>query len=119
LLDLLGRLASSWSGGLGTFSLASGETVTIDLRDRIQRLMWGAAYEPHVRKCFAAFLRPGDTSLDLGAHVGFFSVIASAQVGSSGKIFSFEANSLNFQSLYANATQFPWMTASHRCCLQH
>jgi FkbM family methyltransferase len=114
LVDVLGRLTSSWSGGLGTFSLASGEMVTIDLRDRIQRLMWGATYEPHVRKCFTAFLRPGDTFVDLGAHVGFFSVIAAALVGSSGKIFSFEANSWNFQSLYANATQFPWMTASHR-----
>ncbi len=114
LADLLGRLTSCWSGGCGTFPLTRGETVTIDLRDRIQRLMWGAAYEPHVRKCLAALLRPGDVFVDVGAHIGFFSVIAASLVGGSGKVFSFEANAALFPSLHANAALFPWITASFR-----
>src|ERR1700676_4300553 len=73
--DLLGRLAHSWNGGRGTFPLANGKTVTIDLGDRIQRLMWGAAYEPHVIRCLAALLRPGDAFVDVGSHIGFFSLI--------------------------------------------
>ena len=68
--------------------MASGETATIDLSDRIQRLMWGAAYEPDVRKCLAALLRPGNTFVDVGAHIGFFSLLASSLVGSQGKVYA-------------------------------
>jgi FkbM family methyltransferase len=114
LADFLGRLAFSFKGSRGTFPLAGGETVTIDLGDRIQRLMWGGAYEPHVRRCFAALLRPGDTFVDVGAHIGFFSMIASSLVGPSGKVYAFEANSTLFQTLRSNAEQFPWMVASLR-----
>ena len=112
LADLLGRLMLTFKGRRGTFPLASGETVTIDLGDRIQRLMWGGAYEPHVRKCFAALLRPGDTFVDVGAHIGFFSMIASSLVGPCGKVYAFEPNSTLFQTLRSNAAQFPWMVAS-------
>jgi FkbM family methyltransferase len=114
LADLLGRLTLSFKGSRGTFLLASGETVTIDLGDRIQRLMWGGAYEPHVRRCFVALLRPGDTCVDVGAHIGFFSTIASSLVGPSGKVYAFEANSTLLQPLRSNASQFPWMVASLR-----
>ena len=80
LTDMLGRLMLAFNGSRGMFPLEGGETVTIDLGDRIQRLMWGGAYEPHVRNCFAALLRPGDTFVDVGAHIGFFSMIASSLV---------------------------------------
>jgi FkbM family methyltransferase len=39
---------------------------------------------------FAAFIEPGFTVADVGAHVGTFSVIAGARVGSAGHVFSFE-----------------------------
>jgi FkbM family methyltransferase len=114
LADLLGRLTSSWTGGRGTFSVASGETVTIDLGDRIQRLMWGAAYEPGVRKCLLALLRPGHTFVDVGAHIGFFSLIASSLVGSQGKVYAFEANATLFQTLRSNALGYSWLVPSLR-----
>jgi FkbM family methyltransferase len=114
LADLLGRLTSSWTGGRGTYSVTSGETATIDLGDRIQRLMWGAAYEPNVKRCLAALLRPGDTFVDVGAHIGFFSLIASSLVGSHGKVYAFEADATLFQTLYSNALEYPWLVASLR-----
>jgi hypothetical protein len=39
--DMLGRLTLAFRGSRGIFPLGSGETVTIDLGDRIQGLMWG------------------------------------------------------------------------------
>jgi len=114
LADWLGRLTNSWTGGRGTFSLPSGEIVTIDLGDRIQRLMWGGVYEPHVRRCVAALLRPGDTFVDVGAHIGYFSMIAASLVGSNGRVYSFEGNSSVFPTLRSNAAQFPWMEVSLR-----
>ena len=94
--------------------MASGETATIDLGDRIQRLMWGAAYEPDVRKCLAALLRPGDTFVDVGAHIGFFSLLASSLVGSQGKVYAFEADATLFQTLHSNALEYPWLVPSLR-----
>ena len=114
LVDLLGQLASSWTGGRGTFSVVNGETATIDLGDRIQRLMWGAAYEPDVRKCVVALLRPGDTFVDVGAHIGFFSLLASSLVGSQGKVYAFEADTTLFQILHSNALAYPWLVPSLR-----
>src|SRR5208283_2402730 len=114
LADFLGRLMNPWKRGRGALPLVTGETITVDLGDRIQRLMWGAAYEPQVRKCLTVILRPGDTFVDIGAHIGFFSMIASSLVGSSGKVYAFEANSALFQTLRSNALQFPWLAANWR-----
>jgi len=36
------------------------------------------------------FLRPGMTVLDVGAHHGYYALLASRRVGSSGRVFAFE-----------------------------
>jgi FkbM family methyltransferase len=114
LADLLGRLTCVWNGGRGTFPLVQGTSVKVDLKDRVQRLMWGGAYEPHVRKCLVTILRPGDTFVDIGAHIGFFSMIASSLVGAKGKVYAFEANSNLFETLQANASEYSWLVPSLR-----
>jgi FkbM family methyltransferase len=47
-------------------------------------------------------LRPGDVFLDVGAHVGFSSLIASTLVGSSGSVVAIEANPVSFERLEHN-----------------
>jgi FkbM family methyltransferase len=79
-----------------------------DMEDRIQRQMWAVLYEPHVRECFSAFLRPGDVYIDVGAHIGFHAVFAAHRVRKEGLIFAFEADPVNFQALRRNLLQFPW-----------
>jgi FkbM family methyltransferase len=108
LADFLGRSVYAWNRGPGTIPLANGRTVTVDLGDRIQRLMWGAAYEPHVRRCLGLLLKPGDVFVDVGAHIGFFSLLAASWVGSRGKVFAFEADSELFQKLQSNAAEYSW-----------
>lgn len=49
-----------------------------------------AEYEPETFKFFREHLKQGATVLDIGAHIGLFSVITARLVGESGKIFSFE-----------------------------
>lgn len=112
--DLLGRLAGFCSGGRGIFPVDKRTNVNVDLRDRVQRLMWGGAYEPHVRKCLKTILRPGDTFVDVGAHIGFFSMIASSLVGEKGNVYAFEANSNLFGALQANASAYSWLVPSLR-----
>ena len=114
LADSLGRLVSLWNDGCGIFPLASGVNVGVDLTDRVQRLMWGGAYEPHVTKCLSALLRPGDTFVDIGAHIGFFSLLGCSLVGPSGKVYAFEANSNLFKKLQINASKYSWLEAISR-----
>jgi FkbM family methyltransferase len=47
-------------------------------------------YEPDTFKFLRTNLSKGATFLDVGAHIGLFSVVAARLVGKSGKIFSFE-----------------------------
>jgi FkbM family methyltransferase len=110
LANLLGRLACS-RNAIGTFPLPDGETAVVDLGDRIQRLMWAAAYEPQVTRCLTALLRSGDTFVDVGAHIGFFSLIAASRVGPTGHVYAFEANPGLFQRLQSNAAPYPWLVS--------
>jgi FkbM family methyltransferase len=48
--------------------------------------------EPRVQKAMMDHLRPGMTFYDLGANIGFFSLMAARVVGSQGHVVSFEAD---------------------------
>ncbi len=48
--------------------------------------------EPQVQQAFADHLRPGMIFYDLGANIGFFSLMAARLVGPEGRVFSFEAD---------------------------
>ena len=46
--------------------------------------------DPKITKIAQSILRPGDTVLDIGAHVGLFSMYASEMVGKNGSVHAFE-----------------------------
>jgi len=52
----------------------------------------GVAYEGELFALMLKKLKRGDTFLDIGAHVGFFSMIAAKLVGEDGEVYSFEMN---------------------------
>lgn len=47
-------------------------------------------------------IRPGDTVIDIGANVGFFSILAASLVGPSGTVVAFEPRSETFAQLQRN-----------------
>src|SRR5216684_2115948 len=51
---------------------------------------WLGTYERHVQRLFRQRLRPGAVALDVGANVGFFTLLASKLVGSAGHVYAFE-----------------------------
>ena len=59
-------------------------------------------YEPYMGRAIKTHLRLGDTFWDIGANIGWFSLLASKVVGSNGKIFSFEPSPDVFNLLSAN-----------------
>jgi FkbM family methyltransferase len=54
------------------------------------------------------FLQPGMTVLDLGAHQGLYTLLASKRVGASGKVFAFEPSPRERRALR-------WHVALNRC----
>lgn len=49
-----------------------------------------ANYEPETFEFLRRNVKPGATAMDLGAHMGLFSVVMSRLVGNNGQVFSFE-----------------------------
>ena len=59
-------------------------------------------HEPHVTNVIESELKRGDVFLDIGANLGFFTMLASRIVGEPGEVISFEPNPLNLQLIYAS-----------------
>jgi len=59
----------------------------------------GRMYEPETTRFLAGVLTQGDSFIDIGAHIGYFSCVAAKLVGNQGKIFSFEPENSNYQHL--------------------
>lgn len=58
-------------------------------------LSQGVYYEPEVSRFMKTHLRPGDAFVDVGAHVGYFSLLAARFVGPEGRVLAIEANADN------------------------
>ena len=58
-------------------------------------------WEPHVAKIFAKRLSEGMTVLDVGANIGYFTFLAAARVGPSGRVLAIEPNRRNVAFLLA------------------
>lgn len=56
-------------------------------------------YEPEVTRAVESLLAPGDTFLDVGANIGYFSLLASSIVGEHGQVFAIEPNDMNVKLL--------------------
>jgi len=62
-------------------------------------------HEPWMQDQLSLWLRPGDVFFDVGAHLGFFSLLAARLVGSGGGVFAFEPDPHNFARLEANVAR--------------
>jgi len=60
---------------------------------------WLGIYERDLQRVMMQTVRPGDTFFDVGANVGFFTLLASQRVGSSGRVVAVEPLSRNLELL--------------------
>lgn len=73
---------------------------TSDLLGRV--LATSGVWEPHVTAAFRALLSEGDVCVDAGAHIGYFTLIASRLVGPTGYVYALEPERDTYASLRAN-----------------
>jgi len=68
---------------------------------RAGAFLWGA-YEPATTAVVMALVADGDTVVDVGAHWGYFALLAASLCGKRGRVFAFEPHPRNFTLLKKN-----------------
>ena len=63
----------------------------VDLSDHVIGLnIVRGGYERDEVSFIRAHLKPGDTAIDVGAHIGFFTIHMASMVGPAGRVYAFE-----------------------------
>lgn len=57
------------------------------------------AYEDYETEIFKKLIKPGMVVVDIGANIGYYSLIAAKLVGSSGRVYAFEPVPSNYELL--------------------
>ena len=70
---------------------ADGVRLYVDLSDHVIGLnIVRGQYEVEEVRYMRSVLKPGDTAIDAGAHIGFFTMQMAAMVGPQGRVYAFE-----------------------------
>lgn len=67
-------------------------------RGKILRIL-GGTYEPEQTRLFREHITAGATVLDVGAHVGYYTVLSAVLAGPRGRVVAFEPNPSNHSFL--------------------
>lgn len=67
-----------------------------------RRLVIDGAYEPSMTKVFGELLSEGMVVVDVGANVGYYTLLAARCVGERGRVWAFEPEPQNFLELQYN-----------------
>jgi FkbM family methyltransferase len=91
-------------GRRGMTQLSTGQLflVNTDGSDLATWIIHLGIWEGCVDDLLCALVRPGDTFLDVGANIGYYTVKLGPKVGPSGRVFSFEPNPDLFEVLHDN-----------------
>jgi FkbM family methyltransferase len=81
-------------GGVELYCDTADAAVTPGLRSGV--------YEPHLTRVFERYCHPGMTVVDVGANLGYYSLLASRLVGTSGRVIALEPNSENCRLLLSS-----------------
>jgi FkbM family methyltransferase len=85
-------------------SVAGGHTMTLDLANAIHRQIFMGCFARDMTRWARTLLPPGGTFLDVGAHAGYFSLLASDRVGPAGRVYAVEPNPGTFAALRTHLT---------------
>jgi len=97
-------LNASSPKGLTSIKIASGPArgmrMSLDLH--AEKDYWLGTYEPDLQIAAEKLIMPGDHIYDVGANIGYISLIAARLTGESGRVYSFEALPDNITRLKKN-----------------
>ena len=59
-------------------------------------------YEPYETKLILGQTKKGDVVVDVGANIGYYTILLADKVGKTGKVYAFEPDKINFEILKKN-----------------
>ncbi len=71
----------------------------------VGRHVLSGSYEPHVTQVFKEALAPGKRVVDVGANIGYFSLLAARLVGAEGLVLAMEPSENNVKLIEASRRQ--------------
>lgn len=74
----------------------------------------GNHFEPEVEQALLRYLGTGDVFVDVGAHFGYFSLLAAKLVGNTGRVFAFEPTPSTYKVLGENLENRPICTTINK-----
>lgn len=94
--------------------MVQGQHMWLDENDSLE-LATREVYEPAETALFKREIKPGQVVLDIGANIGYYTLIAAKLVGPKGHVYAFEPDPTNFALLkknveangHQNVTLFP------------
>jgi FkbM family methyltransferase len=81
--------------------MVQGHRMWLDNQDTLE-LATHEVYEPFETALFKKEIKPGQTVLDIGANIGYYTLMAAKLVGPKGKVYAFEPDPDNFALLKKN-----------------
>ena len=78
----------------------AGMPMLLDLQQ--EKDYWLGTYEPDLQSAINALVKPGWVAYDVGANIGYVTLILRRAVGDQGKVFAFEALPANLERLTRN-----------------
>lgn len=83
--------------------LPFGSTIRVNPKEEVGRsLCTFGIYDLVVTEALLRLLVPGELAMDIGANIGYTTAVMASQIGSSGKVISFEPSSRVFENLMWN-----------------
>lgn len=83
------------------FAEIQGHKMFLDSRDSLGLSIFGV-HEPLTTKMVKKEVSKGDIVIDIGANIGYYTLIFASLVGENGKVFAFEPDPANFTILKKN-----------------
>ena len=90
--------------GLSRVKVAAGDLADTRLYLNLQteKDYWLGTYEPELQKAVRDWGKPGMVAYDIGANIGYISLLLAKAVGETGHVYSFEALPTNIERLRQN-----------------
>lgn len=65
-------------------------------------LLLGGGFDSYLTQCFREAVRPGSIVIDIGAHIGYYTLLAAACCRPGGMVYAFEPEPRNYSLLIGN-----------------
>ncbi len=100
-INRLGFVKQIFNKLKSNYAEVNGHKMFLDVNDCMS-LSLNAVFEEHETDVITRMVKKGNTVIDIGANIGYYTLIFARLVGESGKVYAFEPDPSNFSLLKKN-----------------